>query len=387
MAQGRFLTRRAGNLAVVGGICLLLSGTAAHAQDDDCTGDCNDDNMVAINELIIGVNIALDLRPVADCPSFACTGGTTVPINCLIQAVNNALEGCVPITPCPLAAGEYSIVSGAGGTLRVASLSTFPFPPGGTVVMELAQGNADCVHEVVVKFPGGFSSPTFCIPTLGFSVQVVQTSCGVGQLDSNGGSDYTVAEVGDTSDASEVCDLPQACTSGQDSSVRVDVTVGDDTADACASGGTANSIVAIPVHTLTWLENADPGECPAQDGTYDPENGDTLISEFDQILDFTTDAATAKFEDLDGNGCAIAGAGPAVGFPSASGVCLDVENKTVTNVASGAVGSIGGPLFDLVFLTILPNAFTGPEAPSGATCNDPPVLEIGGTGTRCLTAE
>ena len=90
MAQRRFLIRRAGTLAFLGGVCLLLSGTAAHAQGD-CVGDCDDNGSVCINELIIGVNIALGLRPVADCPSFACTGGDTVPINCLVQGVNNAL--------------------------------------------------------------------------------------------------------------------------------------------------------------------------------------------------------------------------------------------------------------------------------------------------------
>lgn len=385
MAQRRYLIRRAGTLAFIGGVCLLLSGTAAHAQGD-CVGDCDDMGSVGINELIIGVNIALGLRPVADCPSFGCTGDGTVPINCLVQGVNNALGTCEPPPACPLEAGQYTITSGAGGTLRVATLSAFPFPPGGLVVMQVAQGNGECLHEVVIGSPGGFSSPTFCIPGLGFSVQVVQTACGVGRIDSDGGADFTVAEVGDTSNETEDCDIPQPCTNGQDSSVRVDVTVGDGTADTCASG-TGNAIVAIPVHTQTWLEMADPGECPAQDGTYNPEDGDTLISEFDQILDFTTDATTTMWEDLDGNSCAIAGVGPPGGFPSASGACLDLTNNTVTTVASGPVGSIGGPLFDITFLTSLPNAFTGPDALTGATCDDPPVIDFGGTGSRCLTAE
>ena len=189
MAQRRSLIRRAGTLAFIGGVCLLLSGTAAHAQT--CVGDCDDMGSVGINELIIGVNIALGLRPVADCPSFACTGGDTVPINCLVQGVNNALGTCGPTPPtptpggptptatvggtpsiCPLEAGQYTITSGTGGSLRVATLSQFPFPPGGQVVMQVAQGNADCLHEVVIGFPGGFSSPTFCITSITFSRSV-----------------------------------------------------------------------------------------------------------------------------------------------------------------------------------------------------------------------
>ena len=59
-----------------------------------CEGDCNGDNMVAINELIIGVNIALGNAPVGDCPSFDQNDSGQVEINELIGAVNNALNGC-----------------------------------------------------------------------------------------------------------------------------------------------------------------------------------------------------------------------------------------------------------------------------------------------------
>ena len=76
-------------LALIG----LAAAPMARAQDV-CVGDCNGDGMVAINELILGVNIALGSRPIADCPAFDCQGNGMVGINCLIQAVNNALDGC-----------------------------------------------------------------------------------------------------------------------------------------------------------------------------------------------------------------------------------------------------------------------------------------------------
>jgi hypothetical protein len=59
-----------------------------------CVGDCNSDGMVAINELITGVNIALGSQPVSVCPSFDVSGDGTVAINEIISAVNNALNGC-----------------------------------------------------------------------------------------------------------------------------------------------------------------------------------------------------------------------------------------------------------------------------------------------------
>jgi hypothetical protein len=59
-----------------------------------CVGDCNRDGMVAINELVLGVNIALASRPVADCTAFDPSGNGGVEINELIQGVNNALTNC-----------------------------------------------------------------------------------------------------------------------------------------------------------------------------------------------------------------------------------------------------------------------------------------------------
>jgi hypothetical protein len=59
-----------------------------------CPGDCNGDGQVAINELIIGVNIALEAQAVSACPSFDVNSDGSVAINELISAVNAALNGC-----------------------------------------------------------------------------------------------------------------------------------------------------------------------------------------------------------------------------------------------------------------------------------------------------
>jgi hypothetical protein len=59
-----------------------------------CTGDCDGDGMVGINELITGVNIALRRLAVGTCPAFDTDAGGTATINELISAVNAALAGC-----------------------------------------------------------------------------------------------------------------------------------------------------------------------------------------------------------------------------------------------------------------------------------------------------
>jgi len=59
-----------------------------------CAGDCDGDGEVAINELIVGVNIALGSAPVGDCPAFDADGDSQVSIAELIRAVGRALSGC-----------------------------------------------------------------------------------------------------------------------------------------------------------------------------------------------------------------------------------------------------------------------------------------------------
>ncbi|MBX3027441.1 hypothetical protein KF840_21290 [bacterium] len=76
----------------VGIAACLFAASRASAQT--CVGDCNGDGMVAINELITGVNIALGATPLSACPSFDVNGDNMVGINELITAVNNALGSC-----------------------------------------------------------------------------------------------------------------------------------------------------------------------------------------------------------------------------------------------------------------------------------------------------
>ena len=181
-------------------------------------------------------------------------------------------------------------------------------------------------------------------------LSVVQTGCGDGELDSNGGSDYALVEVGDTSDTSGPCGLPQGggCVPpSTDAAIRIDVTRGDGTPDTCASGGTANLLITVPVFTTTWIETTG---CPG-DSTFNPASGDVAVVSFAQNLDFTTDSSTVSFSDIDADGCSLAGSG---GSGGAMGTCLDYATLTAVTVATGPIGSSGIPLYDLSFITTLP---------------------------------
>ena len=59
-----------------------------------CAGDCNMDGTVTVDELIKGVNIALDTLPLSACASFDANGNGVVTVDEIVKAVNAALLGC-----------------------------------------------------------------------------------------------------------------------------------------------------------------------------------------------------------------------------------------------------------------------------------------------------
>lgn len=78
-------------------VVLVLTGSVQAAPQPPCVGDCNDDGMVAINELVVGVNMALGLAAGSACAAFLPNPGQTTPgIGDLVTAVNHALNGCPP---------------------------------------------------------------------------------------------------------------------------------------------------------------------------------------------------------------------------------------------------------------------------------------------------
>jgi hypothetical protein len=59
-----------------------------------CAGDCNGDGQVEIDELVRGIDIALDLLTLDQCPVFDGSGDGTVTIDELVRAITAALHGC-----------------------------------------------------------------------------------------------------------------------------------------------------------------------------------------------------------------------------------------------------------------------------------------------------
>jgi hypothetical protein len=59
-----------------------------------CTGDCDANLAVAVDEIVKGVNIALGTASLDQCQAFDCNATGQVTVDCLVQAVEAALSGC-----------------------------------------------------------------------------------------------------------------------------------------------------------------------------------------------------------------------------------------------------------------------------------------------------
>jgi len=67
-----------------------------------CPGDCNGDGLVAINETILAVNIALGDTAASSCPAADPNDDGEVTVNELVAAVGDALDGCPGPPPATL---------------------------------------------------------------------------------------------------------------------------------------------------------------------------------------------------------------------------------------------------------------------------------------------
>lgn len=104
-----------GLMRLLGGL-VILGTTATPALA--VLGDCNGDRVVTVDELVTGVNIALDTTPLANCPFFDVNDDGKVTVEELVGAVSIALNGAPIHVP-----GQYEgfgkTKGGLGKTSRV----------------------------------------------------------------------------------------------------------------------------------------------------------------------------------------------------------------------------------------------------------------------------
>ncbi len=78
---------------------ILIGVSGSHLAAQSCPGDCNGNDVVAVNELVTGVNILLGRALRDSCPAMDVNNNGAVAINELVAAVNSSLNGCGFETP------------------------------------------------------------------------------------------------------------------------------------------------------------------------------------------------------------------------------------------------------------------------------------------------
>ncbi|MBI4517080.1 MAG: hypothetical protein HY699_14835 [Deltaproteobacteria bacterium] len=96
LAEGKSAAGAALRVGLIVLTVLLTSGrwTPAGAVCGACAGDCTADCVVTVDELVLGVNIALGNSQVSACPAFDVSGDGEVTVDELVMGVNYALGAC-----------------------------------------------------------------------------------------------------------------------------------------------------------------------------------------------------------------------------------------------------------------------------------------------------
>ncbi len=107
-------------LAAVLATLLALPASARAA----CVGDCNGDAIITVNEIVLGVNIALGSDDISACSVFDTDNTQAVEIYELIASVGNLLNGCNAGTPQKANKSGPIAVSPDGQTVVAANTDT-----------------------------------------------------------------------------------------------------------------------------------------------------------------------------------------------------------------------------------------------------------------------
>lgn len=133
---------------------MLLAAGVLLAQGPACVGDCNGDTAITVDEILLGVNIALGLTPMSACAPFDTDASGTLTVDELVASVDGALRGCTAAptpTPTPdpigpdivalaLADSALSPIAPSGVDDQGREIYTRLFGNGSWIVVEAAPG-------------------------------------------------------------------------------------------------------------------------------------------------------------------------------------------------------------------------------------------------------
>ncbi len=99
-----------------------MTPTSTTTSSPTCTGDCNSDSAVTVDEIVTLVNIALGTTPITECEAGDTNNDGQITVDEIVTAVNNALNGC------PLSPELGCLTSGGTATTAMCCAATGDFP-------------------------------------------------------------------------------------------------------------------------------------------------------------------------------------------------------------------------------------------------------------------
>ncbi|HJQ83674.1 MAG TPA: hypothetical protein VKA21_06345 [Candidatus Binatia bacterium] len=303
--------------------------------------------------------------------AFATTTSTAPPVTTTTTTTT------LPPTSC--CGAERIVLTSTGGTHKTGTLPATPFPAGATLTIDSGTATAfpGCQHAAIVP-AGGLAIPPVCLVGLDFTATIEANGCAAGAdagtgLVWDGGAACPMPQVSKDGDSSDgVCNpAGQPCNStpggaGSNTLGDVDATRGG----PCIAPG-LHALVDIPAHETWWIPPS--GDCPDPDGTFDPGT-DTLIMEADYILSLSSNTATTRFADENGDSCSFAGGGPAGPFTEtgapALGPCC-VPGQTMTLASGNPLFSGTPPLADVLSRNAIQWTVSQCTVPGSGSCTLP----------------
>lgn len=131
------------------------SATPKPSLTSSCVGDCNDDQKVTVNEILVMVNVALGSAVLSNCQAGDANTDGKITVSDILVAVNNALGTCAG-APTPTPTGgptTHTVVVGPNGllvfdpsdlTIHVGDTVEWTWSSGGHNVVS---GGSDCVAD------------------------------------------------------------------------------------------------------------------------------------------------------------------------------------------------------------------------------------------------
>lgn len=208
--RGNPLGRR---IATSAAIFSVLLCARAEAQPPPCTGDCNGDGRVLINEVVLGVNIGLEIAGIDECRAMDANASGAVAVNEIIAAVGNGLNGCSAAgpTPTPLPGGEIGEhACGLDAGSKITVYAALPVPLVFDAVGALA---VSCGAPAVDRTAACTCALAFLEPVRVAGIGLVcvdpAPGCPAGRVDCDGGRSLDLDLVADSTSGS--CTGNAAC--------------------------------------------------------------------------------------------------------------------------------------------------------------------------------